>query len=938
MNWINVLSTATSSWALSLVERADHKKLHREQIFNYLFAIMLMGLALLVRLALFPVEAGLQYLTLFPAVTLAFIVGGFGPGMLSILIGMCLATFIFVPPYYSVSLNSLYVAFWSNIVFLVNSVIVGSAVMAMQRQRQQLDSSVASLAITRQAIEGTSDGYWLCDTSGNILDVNNSYCRMSGYTRHELLSMHVTELDALESVAETAERIRRLITHECVVFETQHRSKNGDIFDLEISASYIKQGDGYFPVFVRDISERKQIELELREAKESAEHALRQLNESTQHLSVLFKTIEQSPAVHIITDVNGVIQYVNPKFYELTGYKAEEVLGKTPGILNSGTHSKAFYTELWHTIVSGREWQGEICNKKKDGSLYWEHTCISPVLNEDGKISQFIATKEDVTEKKATAQALLCAIDDANSANRTKSEFLANMSHEIRTPLNAIIGMAYLAMKSEIGGKASEYLAKIHFAGMHLLKIVNDVLDMAKIEAGKFEIEQVPFRTERLLVNVASMIKDSAVKKNLELELIHDSAIPNLLEGDFLRLSQVLVNYISNAIKFTEKGKIVIRFTKLDETASDIRLRFSVEDTGIGLTSEQMASLFQPFQQADASTSRRFGGTGLGLSICKRLAELMGGEVGVDSQLGVGSTFWFTARLGKVKESHRATKPFPSLGLQPVGIEVIRGASILLAEDNVFNQEVAVEMLEQAGARVTVANNGREALECLRKAHFDCVLMDMQMPEMDGLEAIRRIRADPVLAGLKVIALTANIMQSDRDRCFAAGMDEFIEKPFLPKQFYMKIANAISAGSEVNNGSAAVAAEAIEVVTPMDILTVRVGIDACQNPAIIDLSVLVGMIGESPETLQKFSLRFIETARLSLVEIDAAMLAKDVGALVAIGHRVKSSARSVGAMGFAALCFELEQAGKDLERAREIVPQLRPLLLQIEAEVKQKFS
>jgi CheY-like chemotaxis protein len=358
-------------------------------------------------------------------------------------------------------------------------------------------------------------------------------------------------------------------------------------------------------------------------------------------------------------------------------------------------------------------------------------------------------------------------------------------------------------------------------------------------------------------------------------------------------------------------------------------LRFSVEDNGIGLTPEQMAKLFQSFQQADASTSRKFGGTGLGLSICKQLAALMGGEVGVASQAGVGSTFWFTARLGRVQvglEEARTTKPF---GLQTDGIELLRGASILLAEDNVFNQEVAVDMLEQAGARVTVANNGQEALDCLRRATFDCVLMDMQMPLMDGLEATRQIRADPALAGLRVIALTANIMQADRERCFAAGMDVFINKPFLPEEFYGTIASGLRQAHVEAPGEAKINVDQDDTPSAVGAL--------CVNPEIIDLSVLAQMFGNNPEKLKKFARRFIDTAQQSMLEIDQALAAGDTARLGAIGHKLKSSASSVGALGFAALCLALEQFGRadDLENTRRIAPELRALLLRIEAEVKQ---
>ncbi len=849
-----------------------------------------------------------------------------------------------------------------NAKLLMARLRAGQRVMQLQEEmeldRQQLQKTSSELAAFNQRLHTSEVSMraildnspymtWLKDTAGRYVKVNKTFldyvgCKEIGQVRGKTDTDLWPPALAEKHRSEDAEVMQ---SRQQTRFEDAISEGNATRWIESFKTPVIDKKGNLLGItgFARDITERKQVEYnllkqkdyleiivnsrtqELLTAKETAEDALLQLKESTRHMLVLTSAIEQSPSAITITDVNGVIQYVNPKFCELTGYTVVEVLGMTPAILKSGVQSSAFYAELWGAITSGQQWQGEMCNKKKDGTLYWDYTYISPVRDNAGEIIQFIATKEDVTEKKNAAQSLLRAKDEADAANRTKGEFLANMSHEIRTPLNAIIGMAYLAMKTEISVKARDYLGKIHFSGRHLLKIVNDILDISKIESGKFELENVPFRTQRLLANVASMIQDSASAKDLKLELIHDAAIPELLNGDFLRLSQVLMNYISNAIKFSEKGKIVIRIVKEQETESDICLRFSVEDTGIGLTPEQMGKLFQSFQQADASTSRKFGGTGLGLSICKQLATLMGGEVGVESEAGVGSTFWFTALMGKVQadlEDVRVIKPF---GLQSEGVELLRGASILLAEDNIFNQEVAVDMLEQAGARVTVANNGQEALDWVRRAPFDCVLMDMQMPLMDGLEATRQMRADPALAGLRVIALTANIMQVDRERCFAAGMDDFINKPFLPEDFYATIANGL------RQTHVEAPAEAVVEKTA----AVRAGV--CANPEVIDLSVLAQMFGNNPEKLKKYALRFIDTAQHSMIEIDEALAVRDTARLGAIGHKLKSSASSVGALGFAALCLDLEQSGRadELEKTRRIAPQLRALLLRIEAEVKQ---
>ncbi|MBI3903858.1 MAG: PAS domain S-box protein [Nitrosomonadales bacterium] len=780
-------------------------------------------------------------------------------------------------------------------------------------------------------LNSAPDAMVIADAQGIVTMVNRKAESLFGYKREEIIGRQVEVLipERFRN-GHTAKRNGYFQSGDNARLTNRDlwgMDKDGLEFPIELSLARIETEDGMLICSVmRDISERKRVESALQAAKDSAEEMLQKLNESTLRLRVLSRAIEQSPVVNIITDVQGVIQYVNPKFEEMTGYTLEEVQGKNPRILNAGIQPEEVYAKLWAMITSGREWHGELCNRKKSGELYWEHTSISPVRDEAGKITQFIAIKEDITEKKAAAEMLHRAKEESDAASRAKSDFLANMSHEIRTPLNAIIGMAYLAMRTEAGVKVRDYLGKIHFSGNHLLGVVNDILDLSKIEAGKLEIEKTVFRTDRLLENIATLIGDGAAAKNLELDFELDPVVPGQLYGDFLRIGQVLINYANNAIKFTERGRIVVRMKKLDETETDIRLRFEVEDTGIGLTPEQKGKLFQSFQQADSSTSRKFGGTGLGLAISKQLAHMMGGEVGVESEFGKGSTFWFTAHMGKVKDSDAESgrSSAPSAVTRSTSLEAIRGAAILLAEDNVFNQEVAGEMLEQAGAKVTIANNGKEALEWLRKARFDCVLMDMQMPEMDGLEATRLIRADPALAGVRILALTANIMQSDRERCAAAGMDDFITKPFLPGQFYMTLAKWLPTRTTVQPGAIAAPVAAVAAVSAGD-------------PAIIDLSVLAEMVGDNPEKIRKFSLRFFETAMSSLDEMDAALASGDLAALGAIGHRVKSAARSVGAMGFADLCMTLEQAGKngEMERARETVPQLRPLLARIEEKIKQ---
>ena len=367
-----------------------------------------------------------------------------------------------------------------------------------------------------------------------------------------------------------------------------------------------------------------------------------------------------------------------------------------------------------------------------------------------GEVAGIIGVAVDITEQYEREKAL-------EAANRTKSEFLANMSHEIRTPMNSILGMAHLALNTETNPKNRDYLEKIHISGQHLLGIIDEILDFSKIDAGKLKMEIVEFDLDGIWKNLKNMIGEKAAEKGLQLDFDIDPGIPNSLHGDPLRLSQVLINYASNAIKFTATGKVTVRAKKIEESKQSMLVRFEVQDTGIGISDEDKARLFQPFQQMDTSTTRNYGGTGLGLAISKQLVEMMEeGRVGVDSIPGQGSTFWFTVRLGKGSKSHpseisKRLPDFPS-----VILATINRTRILLAEDNLFNQQVATEFLENVGATVCVAKNGNEVMDLLHKEHFDCVLMDIQMPLMDGFEATRLIRANPALAEMPVIAMTAN--------------------------------------------------------------------------------------------------------------------------------------------------------------------------------------
>jgi PAS domain S-box-containing protein len=524
-------------------------------------------------------------------------------------------------------------------------------------------------------------------------------------------------------------------------------------------------------------------------------------------LRKLSLAVEQSPTSIVITNLDAEIEYVNEAFVRTTGFSREEVMGRNPRLLHSERTPQTTYTAMWDALEHGLAWKGELINQRKDGSELIEFAEISPIRQPDWSITHYVAIKEDITERKhlgeehdkhrhhleslveQRTEELTKARQQAEAASIAKGSFLTSMSHEIRTPINGILGMASLLRRGGLTPLQTERLDKIDAATRHLLGVINDILDISKIEAGKFPLDEEPVSIPGLLDTVRSIIADRAAAKGIRL-LVETAPLPSRLVGDPIRLQQALLNYLTNAIKFTEQGSVWLRAINLEETAATIRVRFEVEDTGIGIRPEVLGRLFSAFEQADNSTARNYGGTGLGLVISRRLAELMGGEAGVDSTPGVGSTFWFTVVMKKTSDLP-VTEAEPRLEAESLLRRHHSGKRILVVDDEPMNREVMGSLIDDAGLEADLAADGEVAIARAGNADYAAILMDMQMPNIGGLEATRQIRLLPGYSETPIIAVTANAFSEYREVCFQGGMTDFLIKPFDPDTLFETLLAAL---------------------------------------------------------------------------------------------------------------------------------------------------
>jgi len=679
--------------------------------------------------------------------------------------------------------------FWG--IFLIASLLAAWLIDRFWQQHlRDTKRLLNSQSRFRNYVETAPVAIFIASPDGRYIEVNPAASELTGYTREELLHMSITDLSPAGLSGEHRalfELIRREGGQDSEI-TLLHR--DGSQIPVALRTSLLPEGQ--MIGFCVDISERKLAEAATRE--------------SEQH----FRTLANSGSALIWTSgLDKGCNYFNTPWLNFTGRRLDQELGNGWA---EGVHPDDFdrclsiYTSHFD---QHQPFSMEYRMRHADGSYRWIRDDGTPRYDSQGNFIGFIGFCYDITREKGVAEELnrhrlqleeqveqrtgelRRAKEAAESANIAKSAFLANMSHEIRTPLNAIAGMAYMIRRNGLSRQQEERMDKLEHASQHLLEIINAVLDLSKIEAGKFVLEEHALDFDRLLQEIASLLHDRLQEKGLALSLHIPSDLP-LLSGDPTRLQQALLNYASNAVKFTESGGIDIRVELLERSTQDALLRISVSDTGIGIPAETLPRLFHAFEQADNSTTRRYGGTGLGLAITRKLALMMGGDTGVDSTPGAGSTFWLTLRLRIREEAGPQTEPATrdfaerELGLHHTG------RRILLVEDEPVNREIASGLLADTGLIIDTAEDGHQALLAVERQHYDLILMDVQMPIMNGLDATRAIRCLDAYRDTPILAMTANAFAEDKTACLDAGMNDFIPKPVSPEELFGKVLEWLS--------------------------------------------------------------------------------------------------------------------------------------------------
>ena len=928
----------------------------------------------------------------------------------------------------------------------------------LQRDKMQMRSLLASLP----------DIVYFKDKDGQYLGHNHAFSELYEYVEGGLVGKTDFDFQSLQQAEENQQRDRQVMAEGKVsIHEEWAEYMDGRMVLMETIKTRFADIDGTVLGVVgvsRDITQRKQLQVELTVAMQKAAAASDALRRDEALMHCLMDCL---PDIVYFKDKYGRYLGHNRAFAELYDYVEGGLIGKTDLDFQSESQARANQQRDELVMSEGKPIVHEEWAEYMDGRMVLMETIKTRYADNDGTVLGIVGVSRDITQRKQMQVELTVSKQKAEAATQAKADFLANMSHEIRTPMNAIIGMSHLAMKTELTPRQREYLRKIQLSSQHLLGIINDILDFSKIEAGKLTVERVEMRLESVLENVANLIADKAEGKGLELVFDVSPDVPTDLIGDPLRVGQILINYANNAVKFTEQGEVGISVRLVEDLGDDVVLRFAVTDTGIGLTDEQMSRLFQSFQQADTSTTRKFGGTGLGLAISKKLAQLMSGSVGVDSKYGQGSSFWFTCRVGKgiqrrprrlaanvahlrclvvddhdharevltemlthlgLKVENTASgsnalrriaveaeigRPFdlafvdwqmpemdgletcrriksldlpkppvmvmvsghgredmlkassdiglhdvlvkpvtPSLLFETVlhalgqvdeedgavytdshgsgraeavaqQLALLRGAHLLLVEDNELNQEVACELLGDAGFIVDVAENGQVALDKVAAARYDLVLMDMQMPVMDGLTATREIRSRNY--DMPIVAMTANALQGDRERCVDAGMNDHLAKPIDPDLLWTMLVKWVKPGPQA-------------LTAPLPPLQSRIEVDPGDglpaNIPHVDIAIGLGRVMGKVSLYRTLLRKFSTSQAESLTVIHSALDRRDWETAERTIHTLKGLLGNIGSNVLQALAARAETAIKG-QRPR---PVINELLMELDGKLQELFA
>jgi PAS domain S-box-containing protein len=759
--------------------------------------------------------------------------------------------------------------------------------------------------------------------TGSTLDVNKSYTQIVGRTREELAGLNWCQITHPDDVPMQLERMAKLEAGELPGFQMKKRYIRSDGTFVWVNLTVARvvleaEKNSLYLMLNEDITERQEMDERLR----TSEQRHRLLADNS--LDVIWTM-----------NFDGRFTYLSPSIEKLTGYSPNETI-TMPWEEVFSSDSLAIVQEA---VASARanvqaglpvDFRGrQLQMRCKDGSVRWVEVTASAFHESDDQFAELLGVTRDISERKqaelalrntnielqqATARSQEMA-ERANVASAAKSEFLATMSHEIRTPMNAVIGMTGLLLDTPLNDEQYRYAETIRTSGSELLSLLNNILDFSRIEAGKIDLVSVNFDLPSLLEEFAIPFAARAQTKGLTLQCEVGRNVPLRVCGDPGRLRQILTNLVGNAVKFTERGEICVQTDLLERTETDFLLRFTVRDTGIGFSPEHRQKLFQKFSQADASTTRRFGGTGLGLAIAKELAELMGGDIGVNSQVGRGSEFWITVRLRQPMRDLPAGRSVtsPSLGAALPEIR-LRAARILVVEDNFVNQEVALGILRKLGLHADAVGDGAESVALLKTVPYDLVLMDLQMPEMDGLEATRIIRA-PQSAVLNhqvpIIAMTANAMRGDRERCLEAGMNDYISKPVSPQALV----------------------EALNVWLPKETPEKRSDVSAddtsvsesvTEAPIFVRANLLARMMDDEALT-DRILARFLESTPEQIESLRQSLDSGNAAAAKRTAHALKGAAANIGGERLRRVAFEVELAAHagDLDAAKSHLAELQ---------------